>query len=241
MIELFQFPWSPFCLVQKRLLEFSGVPFQSLPVSVSDRTLIWKLTRKRYYQLPVLKDGRKILFETDDDSQVIAKYLDEKLGLGLFPADLEGVQSILWRYIENEVEGLTFRLNDAYWRENVPARDQLGYIRHKERKFGRGCFDAWHAQQPQLLAQLEAKLLPCEGMLMHHPFLLGDRPRFVDFDLWGMLANFLWSGHYALPAAHNHLADWYQRLSRSKAAASPREKPHPRLHRHDSHRSHRGD
>ncbi len=39
-------------------------------------------------------------------------------------------------------------------------------------------------------------------MLMGHPFLLGEQPRFVDFDLYGMLGNFLYSGHYRLPAAH---------------------------------------
>ena len=33
------------------------------------------------------------------------------------------------------------------------------------------------------------------------PFLLDEQPRFVDFDLFGMLENFLYSGHYKLPAA----------------------------------------
>ena len=28
MIELIQFPWSPFCIVQRRILEFSGAPFK---------------------------------------------------------------------------------------------------------------------------------------------------------------------------------------------------------------------
>ena len=40
---------------------------------------------------------------------------------------------------------------------------------------------------------------------MYKPFLLDQRPRFVDFDLYGMLGNFLYSGHYRLPAAHAHL------------------------------------
>ena len=218
MIELIQFPWSPFCLVQRRILEYSGAPYKEVTIPVSDRALVWKLTRQRYYQVPVVKDGRKVLFETDDDSQVIAKYLDDKLGLGLFPRELEGVQAVLWRYIEREIEGVGFKLNDAYWRQNVPRVDQVGYVRHKERKFGRGCLDAWREQQPHLLHQLEQRLLPCEEMLMHHPFLLDERPRFVDFDLYGMLANFLWSGHYALPAELDRLADWYRRIRRVKAA-----------------------
>lgn len=217
MIELIQFPWSPFCLVQRRILEFSGVHFKITNLKLTgDRSPVWKLTKQRYYGVPVLRDGRTVVFETDEDSQVIGKYLDQKLGLGLFPADLEGEQSILWRYIENEIEGLTFKLNDAYFRENVSKADQLSYLRHKERKFGRGCLDQWRAGHKQLQAQLADRLLPFEEMLTYRPFLLGARPRFVDFDLLGMLDNFLYSGHYRLPARHPQIQKWYRRLASAK-------------------------
>lgn len=217
MLKLYQIPWSPYCLVIRRLLEYSGARHQLTRVGCGARAPLWKLTRERYYQVPVLRDARNVLFETDDDSQVIAKYLDEKLRLGLFPAGLEGVQSLLWRNIETEIEGLTFKLNDVHWREFVPARERLDFLRFKERKFGRGCLDRWREQTPQLLAELAARLLPFEEMLLDKDYLLDFRPRFVDFDLWGMLANFLWSGHYRLPAAHTRLADWYARVSALKA------------------------
>src|ERR1035437_5010360 len=97
MIELFQFPWSPFCLPQRRILEFSGARFKTINVPPQERSLVWKLTKQRYYGVPVIRDGKNVLFETGDDSQVIAKYLDQKLKLNLFPAGLEGVQSILWQ------------------------------------------------------------------------------------------------------------------------------------------------
>ena len=66
--------------------------------------------------------------------------------------------------------------------------------------------------------QLERLLLPFEKMLAHHSFLLGAEPRFVDFDLSGMLENFLYSGHYKLPAAHPRIREWHQRMARLKAA-----------------------
>src|SRR5580704_11459934 len=110
MVELIQFPWSPYCIVQRRILEFSGKPFKIINIPSGDRKLVWKLTRQRYYGVPVIRDGRKVVFETDGDSQVIAKYLDFKLVLGLFPWKYEGVQNILWRNIENEIEDITFRL-----------------------------------------------------------------------------------------------------------------------------------
>jgi glutathione S-transferase len=217
MIELIQFPWSPFCLVQRRVLEFAGVRFKVTNLkSTGDRSPVWKLTKERYYAVPVIRDGQNVVFETGEDSQVIGKYLDQKLKLGLFPAEFEGDQSILWRYIENEIEGLTFKLNDAYYRENVSRPDQVSYVRHKERKFGRGCLNQWLADNQSLQAQLADRLLPFEQMLAHRLFLLGARPHFVDFDLIGMLDNFLYSSHYKLPARHKQIQKWYRRLASAK-------------------------
>ena len=219
MIELIQIPWSPYCLVQKRILEFSGVPHQITNASATDRSMVWKLTKERYYQVPVLRDGKNVVFETDDNSQVIAKYLDDRLRLGLFPRELAGAQDILWRYIDNDVESLTFKLNDAYFTEFVPRAEQLAYRRHKERKFGRGCLEQWRAQEKSLRTQLAELLVPFEQMLTQRDFLLAAQPRFVDFDLWGMLANLKFSGHHPLPAAHSRLRGWHERMSKIKFTA----------------------
>ncbi len=224
MIELIQFPWSPFCIVQRRILEFSGTKFKIINVPNGDRSLVWRLSRHRYYAVPIIRDGKNVIFEVNEDSQVIAKYIDSKLQLGLFAWELEGVQSILWRYIESDIEGIGFKLNDIFWQEMVPAADRLRFLRHKERKFGRGCIDQWRADQKQLLAQLEQKLVPFEEMLLYKEFLLDSRPRFVDFDLYGMLGNFLYSGHYRLPAKHNNLKKWYRRMANIQFKSLPREK-----------------
>jgi glutathione S-transferase len=229
MIELIQFPWSPFCIVQRAILEFSGAKFKTVNVPNGDRSLVWRLTRQRYYGVPIIRDGKSVVFEVNDDSQVIAKYIDDKLKLGLFPWEWEGVQSILWRHIENEIEAACFRLNDIYWSEMVPRADRLRFLRHKERKFGRGCIAEWKLQQKGLLATLAERLMPFEEMLMFHPFLLDDQPRFVDFDLFGMLGNFLYSGHYRLPAKHNRLRQWHARMTKAQFKTFAREKElHPR-------------
>jgi len=221
MIELIQFPWSPYCLVQRRILEFSGATHKLTNVpSNTDRLLIWKLTKQRYYQVPVLRDGRNVLFETGENSQVLAKYLDEQLRLGLFPHEWDGVQDILWRYIESDVEGLTFKLNDAYFEEFVPRADQLNYRRFKERKFGRHCLEQWRQQEKSLRMDLAERLVPFEQMLAYREFLLEAQPRFVDFDLWGMLANLKYSGNHDLPVEHTRLREWFDRMSKIKFAAA---------------------
>jgi glutathione S-transferase len=106
----------------------------------------------------------------------------------------------------------------------VPANERLPFLRHKERKFGRGCIDQWSQQQKSLVAELSRRLLPYDEMLMEQPYLLGEQPRFVDFDLYGMLGNFLYSGHYRLPAVHPRLKKWYQRIDKIKFETIYREK-----------------
>ena len=220
MIELIQFPWSPFCIVQRRILEYSGAGFKIVNIPNGDRSLVWKLTKQRYYGVPVIKDGETVVFEICEDTQVIAKYLDSKYRLGLFPRELEGVQSVLWRNIESEIESVAFKLTDIHWKEIVPKADQLLFLRHKERKFGRGCLDQWRALEGEFLKQLEERLIPFEEMLMYKSFLLDERPRFVDFDLYGMLGDFLYTGHYELPKAHSQIYKWHGRMTRLKALVS---------------------
>jgi len=212
MIELIQFPWSPFCIPIRRSLEFSGAKFKITNVPAQERDLVWKLTRQQYYGVPIIRDGAKVVFDPTDDQQIIGKYLDHKLKLGLFPAEREGVQSLLWRFIDSEIEGAAFRLNDIYYRENVPAGDQLQYLRFKERKFGSGCIDQWKASKNDWLKKLEAGLVPFEHMLAHSEYLLGQRPLFVDFDLFGMLENFLHSGRNALPKSKPGVRAWHRRM-----------------------------
>jgi glutathione S-transferase len=218
MIELIQVPCSAFCIVQRRILEFSGAPFKTTNIPNQDRSLVWKLTKQRYYGVPIIRDGKNVIFEVADDSQVIAKYLDEEMELGLFPAKWRGVQSVLWRFIENGIEGATFRLNDIYWKENVPTSEQLQYLRFKERKFGRGCLDRWRKDQKVWLKRLEELLIPFEIILTHQDYLLDDKPHFVDFDLFGMLENFLYSGHYHLPKRHKQIREWHRRMTTLKGS-----------------------
>lgn len=224
MIRLVQVPYSPYCIVQRHILKCAGIKFETVNIPNGDRSLVWRLTKERYYQVPVLQDGRTVLFETDDNSQILAKYIDDKFGLGLFPPEWDGVQTVLWRYFENDVESFTFKINDTYWNQNVPKSDRLRFMRHKERKFGRGCLDQWTEQRPALIEGLTQALVPCEQMLATKPFLLGQSACFVDFDLFGMLGNFLYSGNERLPAEHTRLAAWHARMSTLKLTASKREK-----------------
>jgi glutathione S-transferase len=226
MIELIQLPWSPFCLVQRRILEFADAPFKTTNIPPQDRTLVWKLTRERYYGVPILKDGKTVVFETSDYSQVIAKYIDAKFQLGLFPRAWAGIDRILWRHVEEQIEDLCFRLNDSYFTEFV-AKKGARLPALQGTKIRRGCLDQWRAQQASMIEQLTERLMPFELMLAERPYLVREEPHFVDFDLWGMLANFLYTGHHKFPTAHTRLHNWFGRLSKLKRADVHSEKLHP--------------
>ena len=44
------------------------------------------------------------------------------------------------------------------------------------------------------------------------PRTSGSLSMLESLDLWGMLANFLYSGHYALPKAHPQIKKWFRRM-----------------------------
>jgi len=54
-------------------------------------------------------------------------------------------------------------------------------------------------------------------MLAESPFLISDRPLFVDYDLYGVIENYLFSGKTKLPNL-KHLRRWH------RAMASPSQK-----------------
>ncbi len=107
MIELIQFPWSPFCLVQQSILKFSACRSKS-PTCRAPATArsSGSSPRNVYYGVPIIRDGKTVVFEVADDSQVIAKYLDEEFELGLFPKELRGVQPS---------SGTTSRIKSKAW------------------------------------------------------------------------------------------------------------------------------
>ena len=63
----------------------------------------------------------------------------------------------------------------------------------------------------RIATDYEAQYGDPDGVTYREEFLY--RPLFVDFDLWGMLANFLFSGHYRIPSVLPKLRGWNTRLS----------------------------
>lgn len=208
-------PHSPFCIPVTQALSALGVPFQTRDVPNWDRSEIIRLTSGAYYQVPLLVDGSKTVYETSSDSQDVARYVDRTYAAGrLFPEAWEGVQQCAIEFLENEVEARGFKLADIHY---VPGiEDLVGRtmtIRHKERRFGRGCIDQWRASAPAIRAEWDHLLARFEKTLRKQPFLFGESPVYADFLLFGVIGNFTYRGWNSLQPEQCGLAGFVERLA----------------------------
>ncbi|MBN8247132.1 MAG: glutathione S-transferase family protein [Verrucomicrobia bacterium] len=211
-VRLFQIPHSPFCLAIARALEACGTEFERVNVSNGNRAAIIELTRGSSYEVPVLEHGNQVVFESGPDSQDIARYVDRVFGGGrLFPDRWEGLQALMLPHLENDIEGVTFRLADIHFVPGIADPvERLMVQRHKERKFGRGCLDQWRRDREALMAEATRRLGPYDAMLKHMPFLTGDMPVYVDFLLHGILSNLTFQDWNPLPPLPR-IQSWFAR------------------------------
>jgi glutathione S-transferase len=160
--------------------------------------------------VPVLRHDSRVIYESRADSQDVARYVDATFARGaLFPAALEGLQAIVIDFLENEVESLTFKLADIHYIPAIPDVVARGMtVRHKERRFGRGCIEQWRRDAVAIRAQSDTLLARFETTLLHSPFLFGDTPLYSDFLLFGILGNLTHRGWNQLSDAQPVLGKW---------------------------------
>jgi len=213
-LTVYQFAHSPYCIPITRALAALEVPFAVKNVSNADRREVIELTGGAYYQVPVLVHDDRVIHETSPDSTDVAHYVNATFAAGrLFPEKHEGLQRLVVAHIENEVEGVTFRLVDPFYLDGLDdVVERTMIIRHKERKFGRGCVQAWTTQREALRDEARTLIEPYELALQHRPFLFGETPLYADFALFGVLGNLTYRDYNPLPSGFTALADWFARM-----------------------------
>ncbi len=85
--------------------------------------------------------------------------------------------------------------------------------RFKERKFGKGCVTQWTRDRAKLTRQFADLLKPIDNMLASSEYLIAECPLFVDYDLYGIVENYLFSGKTKLPPL-KQLQRWHRAMSR---------------------------
>lgn len=213
MMTLIQFPWSPFCITIRHILERNRIPHRIKNVPSQVRDTIIHATKGRSYSVPCVVDNKAAVADFTDYGQEVARYIDRKHKLGLFPREKEGIQAILARYIENDLEMVGFKVDDSYVIPTLPLVERVMLVRFKERKFGKGCVAQWTKDRAKLKRQFAELLVPFDKMLASSEFLVGTKPLFVDYDLYGILGNYLYCGKTKLPLL-KHLRRWHSAMSR---------------------------
>lgn len=213
MLTLIQLPWSPFCIAVRHILEQNGIPFRLRNIPYHERAPIIRATNARGYTVPCVVDGKRAICDTTDFGQEVARYIDRRYNLDLFPKKLDGLQLILSRYIENDLEMVGFKVNDTYVIPSRPLIERIMLIRHKERKFGKGCVQEWTSHRNYLTTQFAELLIPFDNLLASSHFLLSDRPLFLDYNLYGVIGNYLFSKKTKLPNL-KHLRRWHRTMKK---------------------------
>ncbi len=215
-LRLYQYAYSPYCIPIELALRHSGVPYEVVDLPVADPRAVIELTQGECYQVPVIEDlfNHKIVWDQGPEGEEVARYVNEIAPLmNLFPIEVAGWQQILLRYIEDHGEAVSFKVCDAFrdkWLRNDVERGL--HRRHKERKFGVGCLEAWTRDAEALIQSFHHAIQPFELILAKQPFLTGDHPVFADYALCGVIGNFLFPGTTSLPANCLMLEAWYTKM-----------------------------
>lgn len=214
VITVYEMAHSPYCIPITFALRALDTPFERVEVPNHDRSSVIRASSGTYYQVPLLVHNGRFVAESTPTSLDIAHYVDQTWGQGrLFPAVIGGIHTIAIDFIEDQVEGISFKLVDPpYLRDMADPVARLMTIRHKERKFGRGCVDQWQADAPSLRIALEGLLERFNQTLHHHPFLFGQQPVYADFALCGILGNYTFRDYNRLPDGQIALASWWDRM-----------------------------
>ena len=218
MIKLYEMLHSPYCIPIALLLRNSGHNYESIEIPNWDRSKVIEVTNGAYYQVPVLADGSEIIYEDTDTSLNVATYVNDKFWpLELFPDNISGIHEVLIRYIEDDLESYGFKLGDIYYVDGIQnISDRLHFIRHKERRFGRGCIDLWGKNAETLRAEFLNELDQFKGSLTNNQFLFGENPVYADYSLFGIIGNYNYFTQNQLREDQSWLCDWIGRLENYK-------------------------
>ena len=225
-VVLYQMAHSPYAIPIRQALTACGVVHETRDVQNWDRGEVIRLTEGSYYQIPLLVHEDRVVFETGGNSLDVARYVDATWAGGcLFPEELAAPNLCLTEWIEDALdalEGCAFKLADIHY---VPAIDDIVdrtmVVRHKERKFGRGCIEQWAREADIIRSELDGLLSRCESTLKNLPFLLGTSPVYADFALFGVLGNLTYNGWNHLSADQIALQKFVARLSVWRCYAPP--------------------
>ncbi len=206
MIVLYDEVYSPYCAKVRKLMEYKGIPYRTIPVPYHNKTRLLKETGQDY--VPFLRDGLRGVPWTE-----AVDYLEKlRPDPSAYPDGLRTACKLLeaWEYDWFE---------DRYWALVAPFLERKfsdpverwNFTEMWERAYGP--FEAIRSDPRARWADLAPALTILERGLREHPFLIASQPTAFDFAMYGDFH----AGEYAgvpWPRAHPRLRTWYRRVGR---------------------------
>jgi glutathione S-transferase len=222
-ITFYDWPYSPFCMKVRAILDHKGVDYRSVnPLGPAYS----RLKRRGTGKVPALEiDGAFITDSTD-----IAYALDERFpDPPLLPGDPhdQGLCHAVEDWADESLYflGLYYRWFEAEGRKPIAGvfgkswRGKLAYRFYLRRVLGQVRGQGTLRKSPEHVARdLERNLDAAERLLTPGPCVLGDTPYLCDFALWGQL-NYLHRtpvGRKAI-GRRERVRDYVERIGASKA------------------------
>jgi len=174
--------FSPYCWRVKLALAHKNLPFETLPWHFTEKE---KIAFSGQAKVPVLVDGKKVVFDSYDIAEYLeATYVNEPSLFG------DAGQAALTRLVKHWAEDT---LHPAIGRLVLPGifkmirpQDQ-GYFREtREAMYGMTLEDI-AAGRPAFEPVFRAVLKPLRRTLEMQPFLAGPGPAFADHIVFGAL------------------------------------------------------
>lgn len=215
-IRLYQFPNSPYCIPIRLLLDHTGVPYELINLHYCEPSPVVTVTQGAYYMVPVTEDllSGECIYERGEGTQDVPKHITNIAQWDIFPEAQRGLHEILLRYIEEDIESFGHKVCDALHERWCQTDLERGLMRrHKERKFGVGCLDHWRRDLDELTEGFNTRLRALNQMLGNAPFLLGEKPVFADYALYGVIGNFLYPGTTQLSNEFAYMQVWHKRMT----------------------------
>ncbi len=206
MIVLYDEAYSPYCGKVRKLMEYKGITYRTIPVPYHDKVRLLKETGQDY--VPFLRDGNVGVPWTE-----AVDYLEKVYPTPtVYPDGLRTASKILeaWEYDWFE---------DRYWALVAPFLapkftdpvEQWNFTETWERAYGP--FEAIRRDPKPQWEVLATSLGELERGLREHEYLLGAQPTGFDFAMFGDFH----AGEYAgipWPRVYSRLRAWYRHVER---------------------------
>ncbi len=199
--------FSPYCWRVKLALAHKNLPYETLPWHFTEKE---KIAFSGQGKVPVLVDGKKVIFDSYD----IAEYLEETYGNepSLFG---DAAQAALTRFVKHWAEDT---LHPAIGRLVLPGifamirpRDQ-GYFRETREAMYGMTIEELAARRAEFEPVFRAVLKPLRRTLEMQPFLAGPGPAFADHIVFGALQWGRLTCPFALLEGEGVIEGWMERL-----------------------------